>query len=254
MRLHRPARRPIRRRKSEKHHSLKFYPSAKLNIDSTPLHVSLSTWRPVMFFGRFTVLGAAFAMCVMPSATLAAGAAGAAKELGTSVERLKETGFTLAPFASVKFCLANQEQCKDTGGEEMVTLTEDRRQELLSVNTGINRAIKPLSDRANTDTWDVDVNAGDCEDYALTKRKHLLALGWSSRALRITIAKTPSGEGHPVLVVKTTAGDLVLDNRTASIREWSRTDLRWIMMQSGQNPKLWVNLGRSLPQPMFVSD
>ncbi|WP_376776126.1 transglutaminase-like cysteine peptidase [Rhizobium populisoli] len=155
---------------------------------------------------------------------------------------MREGSFTLAPFAAVKFCLANQGQCEDTGGDQIVNLTEERRQELLSVNSGINRAIKPANDASGTDVWSLDVAVGDCEDYALTKKKNLLELGWPSRALRIAVGRTRSGEGHAVLVVKTSAGDLVLDNRSSTIREWTRTDLRWISMQSSQNPKLWVSI------------
>jgi predicted transglutaminase-like cysteine proteinase len=177
-----------------------------------------------------------------PSA-FAAGPGGVMRDYRETVERVTEGGFALAPFAAVKFCLANQDQCRDTGGDQIVELTADRRDEMLAVNSGINRSIKPLNDGSNSDVWSVDVNAGDCEDYALTKRKHLLELGWPSRALRIAVAKTPTGEGHAVLLVKTSVGDLVLDNRTSQVREWKRTDLRWIMMQSSQNPKIWVNVG-----------
>lgn len=188
------------------------------------------------------------------SVSLAAGPAGALRELKTTVERMKEAGNTLAPFAAVKFCLANRDQCEDNGGAEIVELTADRMEELRSVNSGINRAIHPMNDSLNKDTWSVDVSAGDCEDYALTKRKHLLKLGWSSRALRIAVARTSSGEGHAVLVVKTTQGDLVLDNRTSTIREWRKSDLSWIKMQSGLNPKLWVNLANTSSNSQQASE
>ena len=92
------------------------------------------------------------------------------------------------------------------------------------------------------DVWQVGVAAGDCEEFALTKRRNLIALGWPSRALRIAVARTGSGEGHAVLVVKSSRGDLVLDNRTDEIKPWTQTDLRWVKIQSGDNPRLWYTM------------
>lgn len=201
---------------------------------------------------RFAVLVAA-ASLAGPSHLLAAGLGGATRDLGGAVQRLNEGSSALAPFASVKFCLKNKDQCVDTGGPGIVQLDEDRLEQLKAVNSGINRAIRPVNDRSGEDVWSADVASGDCEDFALTKRKHLIALGWPSRALRIAVARTSSGEGHAVLVVKTSKGDLVLDNRSSAIKEWRKTGLRWIMMQSGDNPRLWVNIVPSKPRPVLVS-
>ncbi|MNL69638.1 hypothetical protein D3C87_1945270 [compost metagenome] len=55
----------------------------------------------------------------------------------------------------------------------------------------------------------------------------------------MAVARTRSGEGHAVLVVKTSKGDLVLDNRSSAIKPWRSTDLRWVKIQSGDNPKRW---------------
>ncbi|MNL79260.1 hypothetical protein D3C87_2058250 [compost metagenome] len=83
------------------------------------------------------------------------------------------------------------------------------------------------------------MTAGDCEDFALTKRDKLIALGWPARALRVAVAKTSWGEGHAVLVVKTDRGDLVLDNRTNVIKDWRSAGLHWTMIQSAESPKVW---------------
>jgi predicted transglutaminase-like cysteine proteinase len=80
--------------------------------------------------------------------------------------------------------------------------------------------IRPAGEAGDRDRWEADVAAGDCEDYALTKRRKLIALGWSARALRIAVARTASVEGHAVLVVATSQGDLVLDNCTMAVRGW----------------------------------
>lgn len=184
-------------------------------------------------------------MIAAPNTSLAAGAASYAFSLGKDIRRIVEGQRSVAPFASVVFCAGHSDQCSDNGGDEIVEMTQDRKDELLSVNSGINRAIQPQNDPAGQDIWSVDVAAGDCEDYALTKRKHLLSLGWPSRALRIAVVMTSSGEGHAVLVAKTSLGDLVLDNRTSQVRDWTKTGLRWVKIQSA-DPRVWVDMS---PRP-----
>lgn len=149
---------------------------------------------------------------------------------------------TLAPFAFVKFCRNNPADCSYSGGASVAYLTKEREKELRRVNAQINRSIRPTNEIGSSDDWEADVASGDCEDFALTKRRRLIALGWSPRTLRIAVARTASGEGHAVLVVKTSRGDLVLDNRTSSIKRWQRTDLSWVKIQSGDNPRRWYAL------------
>lgn len=149
---------------------------------------------------------------------------------------------TLAPFAFIRFCRDNQTECKSGDGPGLVEVGQAHRRELAQVNASVNRAIKPTYDADDDDRWAVDVTSGDCEDYALTKRRQLISLGWPSRSLRIAVAKTPQGEGHAVLVVKTSQGDLVLDNRTNSVRPFDQTDLRWEKIQSPDNPRLWLEI------------
>jgi len=57
---------------------------------------------------------------------------------------------------------------------------------------------------------------GDCEDYALAKRGHLLGLGWPLDKMALCTCRTETGEGHCVLYVETDRGGYILDNR----REW----------------------------------
>lgn len=152
---------------------------------------------------------------------------------------------TTAPFAHVRFCMDYPDQCRNGDGPSEVSLTPARQQQLSQVNGSVNRAIRPVNDDASDnagDVWSVDVAAGDCEDFALTKRENLLKLGWSPRTLRIAMARTGSGVGHAVLVVKTDRGDLVLDNRTNRIKGWRFTDLQILKIQSGENPRQWYTM------------
>jgi len=146
---------------------------------------------------------------------------------------------TLAPFAYVRYCVVNAVDCAEGHGPETVTVSARQLRQLRQVNFQINRSIEPRYDDPGTDEWQADVAAGDCEDYVLTKRRRLIELGWSPNALRIAIAYTPNNNGHAVLVVSTTKGDLVLDNRNNAVLNWRDTDLRWVMIQSPKNPLYW---------------
>lgn len=154
---------------------------------------------------------------------------------------------TLAPMGHVVFCLRHADECRsDPGGDPgPVELTPERLALLERVNGEVNRTIRPRPDRRGPgviDQWSLAPETGDCEDYALTKRHRLQAEGWPAAALRLATTRTRDGEGHAVLVVRTAAGDLVLDNRTGTILPWTATDLSWISIQSGTDPRLWHGL------------
>lgn len=53
---------------------------------------------------------------------------------------------------------------------------------------------------------------GDCEDYALTKRKLLLDLGYSTKDISIITCWIKDVGYHAALIVNTTKGQYVLDN------------------------------------------
>ncbi|OJF96375.1 hypothetical protein AX760_25280 [Pararhizobium antarcticum] len=176
----------------------------------------------------------------------AAGPAGFSRGIAKTpaVSFIRERSPTLAPFAHVKFCKSNPADCNAGRGEAIVNLTGAKRGQLQSVNAQVNRSMRARSDQngAAGDIWQAGTQSGDCEDFALTKRRQLISMGWSPRSLRVAVATTSSGEGHAVLLVKTSKGDLVLDNRTSTIKNWRRTDLRWVKIQSGDNPRRWFSL------------
>ncbi|MBY5352817.1 transglutaminase-like cysteine peptidase [Rhizobium leguminosarum] len=177
----------------------------------------------------------------------AAGPAGFARGMtgNSAVSYISERGKIIPPFAQVLFCAQNPTECRDNNGLAVVALSDTQMLQLKDVNSAVNRTMIGRNDprnELNGDVWKVNVRSGDCEDFALTKRSRLIAMGWSSRALRIATAYTPSGEGHAVLVVRTDKGDLVLDNRKSSIKNWRDTDLRWDKIQSGTDPYVWYQL------------
>ena len=168
----------------------------------------------------------------------AAGIGGLGRSIGgiDAVKRISMQRPTLAPFSYVMFCQQNPDDCR-SGATDVITMTPSARRTLATINRHVNRSIKPRSDR--TDVWSADPARGDCEDYALTKRRALIRAGLPASALLMAVARTRYGEGHAVLVARTTTGDLVLDNRSNVLREWYRTDLSWQKIASGENPRLW---------------
>lgn len=178
-------------------------------------------------------------------AEAAGGPAGIARDATRTMSRIVEKQAVNPPFAHILFCARNPDECRDNRGKSVVPMTPERFRELVELNRKINKSIRGRNDNKfnlNGDLWEVNVKSGDCEDFALTKRSRLLAMGWSSRALRIAKAHTSSGEGHAVLIVRTDRGDLVLDNRFNSIKNFEKTDLRLEMIQSEADPLVWYNL------------
>lgn len=100
----------------------------------------------------------------------------------------------------------------------------------------MNASIRPVAD--NGENWSVNVSAGDCEDFALTKRSRLIRAGIPAGALRMADVTTAKGTRHAVLVVKTTSGDYVLDNLRGGIIRREFTGYRFNGIASA-NPMKW---------------
>ena len=144
--------------------------------------------------------------------------------------------------AHVRFCIVYPDQCevrpdrRDRNASAAALLEQAQR-----VNVAVNRAIAPLPDEG-FDSWDVDVDAGDCEDYALQKRKELLQLGWPTKALRIALTRTPHGTYHAVLLATIEGTDYVLDNMTARVVPWATTPYTFLFVQDAHDPKAWHDI------------
>ena len=72
---------------------------------------------------------------------------------------------------------------------------------------------------------------GDCEDYALEKRRRLIAAGIPAEALSMAVVVTHRGERHAVLIVAFEAGDMVLDNLTPWPTPWAQLNYTWVERQ-----------------------
>jgi predicted transglutaminase-like cysteine proteinase len=107
------------------------------------------------------------------------------------------------------------------------------------VNQSVNRDVKKASDLdlyGQPEYWAlprlVDGKLyGDCEDYALEKRRQLIAAGVPESALSLAVAVTARGEGHAVLMISLKSGDWVLDNLTPWATPWEDLNYRWVERQ-----------------------
>jgi len=148
----------------------------------------------------------------------------------------------IPPAGFVGFCVRHSQECLISSAHpSAVSFTADRRSELEQVQVATNAAIAPRANPAHA--WDyASGGAGDCNTYALTKRQALIARGWPADDLLLAAAYDELGEGHLVLIARTSDGDFALDNRVDHVVEWSALPYRWISMQSQNSPARWVKI------------
>jgi predicted transglutaminase-like cysteine proteinase len=85
------------------------------------------------------------------------------------------------------------------------------------------------------------------------KRRVLMELGFPRAALLMAVVKDEHGDGHSVLMARTSHGDFVLDNLADEVKPWSRTPYRFVKRQSQENQNIWVSIGAPTAAPMYVA-
>ncbi|MEH0073939.1 transglutaminase-like cysteine peptidase [Pannonibacter sp. Pt2] len=165
---------------------------------------------------------------------------GGARTLGDpEISRAEPKNTARAPLAYQVFCLRNSKECRKTKGASSVPYTAGLAAKVRRVNLSVNRSMKWKQDER--EIWKIGGAAGDCEDFALTKRSQLIRMGIPAGALRMAVVKTRKGEGHAVLVVRTSKGDLVLDNTKDEVVTREQTNYRWLAIASS-DPSTWERL------------
>ncbi|WP_319533555.1 transglutaminase-like cysteine peptidase [uncultured Cohaesibacter sp.] len=153
-------------------------------------------------------------------------------------------GNTSAPIGHVNFCRNNPGECnKSFSVDQAIRLTPENWAQLISINSHVNQSIKPVTDQelySTEELWTYPGAAGDCEDYALLKRRLLSNAGWPETALLITVVKEANGNGHAVLTVRTDRGDLILDNQDPRILPWDQTPYHYVKRQAALHPSAWT--------------
>lgn len=153
-------------------------------------------------------------------------------------------GPTSIPIGHVDFCKRYRAECGPNATIAAAEpLTEIRWQQLVAVNNGVNSEIVPVtdSDYYNIgELWDYPDGYGDCEDFALAKRRDLIQMGWHPSTLMIAVVRQQNGDGHAVLLARTDHGDLILDNLEARILVWNETPYQFVKRQSQAHAGEWV--------------
>ncbi len=183
----------------------------------------------------------ALGACALLGATLLAPPAVAASSPTIEAAFISLGGLAEAPAGHVDFCRRVPDQCEaESGGAVQPDLAM-----LRSLNREVNRSIRQVTDQKQlgiSERWDLPSGrnpAGDCEDLALEKRRRLLAMGVPADRLLLAMVYLRGVGMHTVLVVRTAGGDMVLDNRSNSIRTWQRTGYSWLRVQSPDKPLEW---------------
>jgi predicted transglutaminase-like cysteine proteinase len=157
-----------------------------------------------------------------------------------------------APYGWRHFCAAQPAECEPAPAlPGLIQLTVQSWTELNKINAIVNKEIEPISDedhyriyQQNILNWWTypDDGKGNCNDYAMMKRKLLIEAGWPMTALWLTVVIDRHGAGHLILMIRTDLGDLILDNMRKRIVRWNRTGYRFVMRQSELDPNNWVSI------------
>lgn len=123
---------------------------------------------------------------------------------------------------------------------ERAVMDASRWENLISVNELVNGDVTYRIDKVmygKEDRWALPKKYGDCEDYALAKRKTLIDDGWPAGCFAIAVCRHWRGRYHAVLLVEVNAAPigtiakpltLVLDNLTDVVCPWHYHRYGWL--------------------------
>lgn len=135
------------------------------------------------------------------------------------------------PSQYAAFCARHPDACRLTGAGVL-----DGGPEMLARLDRVNRTVNaeitlvPDPDRlGREEDWDFPADCeGDCEDFALEKRRRLVAEGVPPAALTMAIVfHELQFFAHAVLLAETTSGTWVLDNLAPGLRCWDALPYRY---------------------------
>jgi predicted transglutaminase-like cysteine proteinase len=139
------------------------------------------------------------------------------------------TGLSSQPIGHYEFCQRKPTNAVPTNvAGAPVELTRELWAEIVEINNLVNTMVTP---RTDWELWGVEEywayphnGYGDCEAYALEKRRLLMQAGVPASSLLMTVVRQPNGEGHAVLTVHTSMGDFILDNLEPRVLRWHETE------------------------------
>lgn len=182
-------------------------------------------------------------LLLLAMATLFSGASAAQAGAGF----MHTGGRTTQPVGHYEFCQQLPQECRQlTPAGAPVELTRKLWATIVAVNNAVNTRVQPRTDMemwGKEEVWSYpDSGFGDCEDYALEKRRALMQAGVPAGDLLMTVARQPNGDGHAVLTVRTSMGEFILDNLEPKVLAWTDTDYTYLKRQSTRNSGVWVSI------------
>ena len=153
-----------------------------------------------------------------------------------------------APFFDyMNFCKEYAGKCGSQGNMTAVLLNDDTLKLLSSVNVGVNKAVHFKADEElyGTGKFAIPVSRngeppeGDCDDYTLIKMDVLRRHGIPQETMMMGLVseKHDPNFTHAILIVRTTGGDYVLDNRHEEVKLARDTEYKfWFAAELGENP------------------
>lgn len=162
-----------------------------------------------------------------------------------SASSMATFGATTIPIGYYQYCEKYPDRCARPAGQSSISLTQQTWDQIIEVNSIVNSMVAPVTDMDQfgvEELWDYPKSSGDCEDYALQKRKMLNESGLPLGSLLLTVGRDAEGGGHAVLTVVTDNGDFILDNQNKKVLLWQDAEISFLKRQSQGDPNLWVSL------------
>lgn len=113
------------------------------------------------------------------------------------------------------------------------------------INARVNAMIEPVTDAVQygvAERWTLpDTGRGDCEDFALLKKKLLIEAGVPATSLLMVVARSKL-EKHAMLILRLNDGDYVLDNLSPEIIAWRNSAYTFLELQAPSDPAGWESI------------
>lgn len=136
------------------------------------------------------------------AAIVAAALAASTTGLNATERSIRVGAFTSQPIGHFEFCRKHPSECGAVADRGPETLGKSAWSLVRMVNRKVNAAITARSDQeihGRKEVWSLPVqDMGDCEDYALLKRRILIEdYGFSPSNLLMTVVKKRDNSRHP---------------------------------------------------------
>ncbi len=162
----------------------------------------------------------------------------------TPVRAIPQGRIVAAPRGAARLCVTYSWACTHSGRNTQITRSQ--LNEAARINQRVNRSVREISDLhqyGREDVWSLpSASGGDCEDFALLKKRELIQAGFPPERLLLATVLDRKRQGHAVLVLNTDQGYYVLDNLTNEVKRWERTGYTFIRMQNPNAPSTWVSV------------